>query len=99
VDFVTKNGEKSNRGFTVHDFNNFGGVGRAPCEACSAERNLSTNSAFALGSRKTMGNFDRVDLLIIYSQSQSYVTTDGQSASMSWCQAQIFVTVRHLRVG
>jgi hypothetical protein len=37
-------------------------------------------------------------------QSQSYVTTDGQSASLSWCvapsgtQGQIFVTVRQLRV-
>jgi hypothetical protein len=35
---------------------------------------------------------------------QSHITTDGQSASQSWCQApsgaqvQIFVTVRHLRV-
>jgi hypothetical protein len=38
------------------------------------------------------------------SQSQNYVTTDGQSASVSWCQAaraaqnEIFVTVRQLRV-
>jgi hypothetical protein len=37
-------------------------------------------------------------------KSQSYVTTDGQSASMSWCQApsgtqdNIFITVRQLRV-
>jgi hypothetical protein len=37
------------------------------------------------------------------SRSQSYVTTDGQSASLSWCQAssetqdQIFVTARRLR--
>jgi hypothetical protein len=37
-------------------------------------------------------------------QSQSYVTTDGESASLSWCQApsgaqdQIFLTVRQLRV-
>jgi hypothetical protein len=37
-------------------------------------------------------------------QSQSYVTTDGQSVSLSWCQAppefqyQIFVTVRQLWV-
>jgi hypothetical protein len=36
--------------------------------------------------------------------SQSYVTTDDQSASLSWCQApsgkhdRIFVTVRQLRV-
>jgi hypothetical protein len=36
-------------------------------------------------------------------QSQSHITTDGQSASQSWCQApsgaqdQIFVTVRHLK--
>jgi hypothetical protein len=39
------------------------------------------------------------------SQRQSYVTTDGESASQSWCKApiwapknQIFVSVRHLRV-
>jgi hypothetical protein len=38
------------------------------------------------------------------SQSRSYVTTDGQSASLSWCQAasgaqdQFLVTVRQLRV-
>jgi hypothetical protein len=38
------------------------------------------------------------------SQSQSYVTTDGQSASLFWCQEpfgandQIFITVRQLRV-
>jgi hypothetical protein len=38
------------------------------------------------------------------SQSQRYVTTDGQSASLSWCQVpswtqdQIFVTVRPLLV-
>jgi hypothetical protein len=37
------------------------------------------------------------------SQSQSYVTTDGQSANLSWCQAppgaydQIFITARQLR--
>jgi hypothetical protein len=36
--------------------------------------------------------------------TQSYVTTDGQSASQSWCQApsgaqdQILITVRQLRV-
>jgi hypothetical protein len=29
-------------------------------------------------------------LLWICSQSQSYVTTDGQSASLSWCQAPIW---------
>jgi hypothetical protein len=27
---------------------------------------------------------------MIQSQSQSYVTTDGQSASLSWCQAPIW---------
>jgi hypothetical protein len=38
------------------------------------------------------------------SQSQSYITADGQSVSLSWCQVasevqdQIFVTVRQLRV-
>jgi hypothetical protein len=38
------------------------------------------------------------------SQSQSYVTTDGQSASLSWCQVpigtqgQIIIRVRQLRV-
>jgi hypothetical protein len=37
-------------------------------------------------------------------QNQSYVTTDGQSASLSWCEAsflaetRFLVTVRHLRV-
>jgi hypothetical protein len=40
----------------------------------------------------------------VFSQSRSYVTTDGQSASLSWCQAasgaydQILVTIRQLRV-
>jgi hypothetical protein len=34
--------------------------GRAACEACSATWNLGTNSAFALGSRKTTENLDRV---------------------------------------
>jgi hypothetical protein len=33
---------------------------RAACEACSATWNLGTNSAFALGSRKTTEKFDRV---------------------------------------
>jgi hypothetical protein len=38
------------------------------------------------------------------SQNRSHITTDGQSASLSWCQApswaqdQIFVTVRQLRI-
>jgi hypothetical protein len=39
------------------------------------------------------------------SQSQSYATTDGQSVSLSWCQAliwgtqdNIFTTVRQLRI-
>jgi hypothetical protein len=44
--------------------------------------------------------------LLFQSQSQSYVTTDGQSASLSWCQAPIwglrpdffFFTLRQLRV-
>jgi hypothetical protein len=36
--------------------------------------------------------------------SRTFVTTDGRSASLSWCQAppgdqvQIFITVRQLRV-
>jgi hypothetical protein len=34
-------------------------IGRAACEACSATWNLGTNSAFALGPRKTMENLDR----------------------------------------
>jgi hypothetical protein len=38
--------------------------------------NLGTNSAFALGLRKTSENL----------QSQSHVTTDGQSVGMYWCQ-------------
>jgi hypothetical protein len=33
-------------------------IGRAACEACSATWNLSTNSAFALGPRKTTENLD-----------------------------------------
>jgi hypothetical protein len=32
------------------------------------------------------------------SQIQSYVTTDGQSASLSWAYGQNFITVRRLRV-
>jgi hypothetical protein len=35
-------------------------IGRAAYEACSATWNLCTNSAFALGSRKTTENLDRV---------------------------------------
>jgi hypothetical protein len=35
-------------------------MGRAACEACSATWSLDTNSAFALGSRKTTENLDRV---------------------------------------
>jgi hypothetical protein len=35
-------------------------IGRAAWEACSATWNLGTNSAFALGPRKTTGNLDRV---------------------------------------
>jgi hypothetical protein len=34
--------------------------GRAAWEACSATWNLGTNSAFALGLRKTTENLDRV---------------------------------------
>jgi hypothetical protein len=34
--------------------------GRAACEACSATRDLGTNSAFALGPRKTTENLDRI---------------------------------------
>jgi hypothetical protein len=34
---------------------------RAACEACSATWSLGTNSAFALGPRKTTENLDRVD--------------------------------------
>jgi hypothetical protein len=39
---------------------------------------------------------------MVFTQSQSNVTTDGQSAALSWCQAptwtqkQTFVTVRQL---
>jgi hypothetical protein len=33
---------------------------RAACEACSATWNLGTKSMFALGSRKTTENLDRV---------------------------------------
>jgi hypothetical protein len=35
-------------------------IRRAACEACSATWNLSTNSAFALGPRKTTDNLDRI---------------------------------------
>jgi hypothetical protein len=42
-------------------------MGRAACEACSATWSLGTNSAFALGSRKTTENLDRVGSLISYS--------------------------------
>jgi hypothetical protein len=35
-------------------------IGRAVCKACSAMWNLGTNSAFALGLRKTMENLDGV---------------------------------------
>jgi hypothetical protein len=35
-------------------------IGRAACEASSATWNLGTNSAFALGPRKTTENIDRV---------------------------------------
>jgi hypothetical protein len=35
-------------------------IGRAACEACRATWNLGTNSAFALGPRKTTENLDRV---------------------------------------
>jgi hypothetical protein len=35
--------------------------GRVACESCSATWNLCTNTAFALGSRKTTENLDRVD--------------------------------------
>jgi hypothetical protein len=35
-------------------------IERATWETCSAMWNLSTNSAFALGPRKTMENLDRV---------------------------------------
>jgi hypothetical protein len=36
-------------------------IGRAAWEACSATWNLGTNSAFAVGPRKTTENLDRVD--------------------------------------
>jgi positive regulator of sigma E activity len=35
-------------------------IGRAACEACSATWNCGTNSAVALGPRKSMENLDRV---------------------------------------
>jgi hypothetical protein len=35
-------------------------IWRAACEACSATWNLGTNSASALGSRKTTKNLNRV---------------------------------------
>jgi hypothetical protein len=34
--------------------------GKAACEACSSTWNLGINSAFALGSRKTTENLDRI---------------------------------------
>jgi hypothetical protein len=42
-------------------------VGRAACEAFSAKSDLSTNSEFALGPKKVMENFDRVDKYWTYS--------------------------------
>jgi hypothetical protein len=36
-------------------------IGKAAWEACNATWNLGTNSAFALGPRKTTENLDRVD--------------------------------------
>jgi hypothetical protein len=38
-------------------------IGRVAWEACCATWNLGTNSAFALGPRKTMENLDRVGQL------------------------------------
>jgi hypothetical protein len=37
-------------------------IGRAVYVACSAKWNLGTNSAFALGSRRTMEVLDRIGL-------------------------------------
>jgi hypothetical protein len=37
-------------------------IGRVACEACSTTWDLGTKSAFALGSRKTTENLDRVGL-------------------------------------
>jgi hypothetical protein len=39
---------------------NIWSIGRAAWEACSATWNLGTNSAFALGLRKTTENLNRV---------------------------------------
>jgi hypothetical protein len=56
-------------------------TGLAEREACSETWNLSINSIFALGLTKITENLD---------QNQSYVTADGPSASLSWCQAPIW---------
>jgi hypothetical protein len=47
---------------------------RAAHEASSAKRNLCTNSAFALGQRKTMENFNRFGM----SQDLAFKLTSGQ---------------------
>jgi hypothetical protein len=48
-------------GFTAYDCNFNINIGSgAACEACSATRKLGTNLVFALGSRKTTENLDRV---------------------------------------
>jgi hypothetical protein len=44
----------------LHYSETWSNIGRAACEASSATWNLCTNSAFALGSRKTTENLDRV---------------------------------------
>jgi hypothetical protein len=71
-----------------------------PCSWRTAPTNgrLKTN---CLQTHSQSPNFH--SLFDWLNSSQSHITTDGQSASQSWCQApsgakdQIFVTVRHLR--
>jgi hypothetical protein len=77
------------KGISIPTFNPTSGVhygeivyvttGRAACEAHSATWNLGTNSAFALGSRKTTENFDRV--------SRSQDLQDAKSKSLYDCQS------------
>jgi hypothetical protein len=55
---ISKIGAKVGRAILGRNFDVT--IGRAACKTCSATWNLRTNSAFALGSRKTTENLDRV---------------------------------------
>jgi hypothetical protein len=53
------------------------------------QRLPTTDLPLPLGSR-TLAGLSYQLLTATESQSRSYVTTDGQSASLSWCQAPIW---------